>query len=439
MLRLVARCLPVIIVVIAGGAAADPTPEQRRIPDALSDMQAARLLIRAGRLDDARTFLEQAEPADEKGRIERLFALGRIEMRLGLPAKAAQRFEAILAIQPALTRVRLELAHAYLLAGLDDKAREQFRSSLAHELPSTVEAAIDAFLRRIDSRKRWSVSVSAAALPETKRPQRETVLVGGVPFRLDEEARSGSGTGVLLSGGASYSPPVGERLRGVLATSAASKSYERSSWNETTVAAEAGVTRLFEQGSASGGMRVVRLWTAGDPERWSLGPWARLSHRFSKSTRIDVALDADHRRHDEAPTRTRNGWRVAIAPRLAHAFGGQTSIEIEPTLEVVTAKEDHHASRLTGVGATLSHTVAGGMLVSLSASTQVRRHSGPDPLFGSRRVDKTLRVTLKLRHRSWRWQGLRPYVGYSLERTRSTIPVHESRIQGLIAGASFGH
>ena len=312
------RALPAILLVIAGGALADSAPEQTRVPATFSDMQAGRLLIRAGRLEDARSFLEQAKPADEEGRIERLFLLGRIDMRLSMPAKAAERFESILAMQPELARVRLELARAYLLAGRDDRARDHFRSSLAHDLPSTVETAVEDFLLRIDARKRWSVSVSAAMLPDTKRPQRESVLIGGVPFRLSEEARSGSGTGVLLASGASFSPSILGNLRGVLATSAAAKLYERSNWNEITATGEAGVAHVLDRGSASGGVRVTRLWTGGDPERRSLGPWGRLGWRFSDSTRLDVSLGADHRRYDSPVGR--DGWRVAIAPRLAHAL-----------------------------------------------------------------------------------------------------------------------
>ena len=64
---------------------------------------------------------------------------------------------------------------------------------LADELPSSVESAVEGFLRGIDARRTWSMSPSASMLPETRRSDREEVLIGGVPFRLDEDARSSSG------------------------------------------------------------------------------------------------------------------------------------------------------------------------------------------------------------------------------------------------------
>ena len=119
-------------------------------------MQAGRLLIWADRLRGALAFLEQARPSNQEEQIERLFLLGRIEMQLGMPEEAAERFEAILVLRPGLTRARLELARAYYLIGRDDKARYHFSASLADELPSSVENTVEGFLRRIDARKRGS-------------------------------------------------------------------------------------------------------------------------------------------------------------------------------------------------------------------------------------------------------------------------------------------
>ena len=63
----------------------------------ISDLVAARLLMKVGRFEHARAFLEQWRPSSEEGRIERLFLLGRVELELGMPKHAAERFEAILA------------------------------------------------------------------------------------------------------------------------------------------------------------------------------------------------------------------------------------------------------------------------------------------------------------------------------------------------------
>ena len=355
-------------------------------------------------------------------------------MRLGMPLRAAQRFEAILARRPDLVRARLELAEAYFLAARDDKARHHFELSLADELPSSVEAAVEGFLRRIDARKRWSLSFFATMLPETKRPDRDTVLIGGVPFRLNEDSRASSGTGALVSAGASFSPAIADKFHGVFAASVAAKLYERSDWNDITGSGDIGLTRLFDRGTASGGLRIGQRWIGGDSYHRSLGPWARTRLRLSNSTHVDTAFSAVHRMHDTR--RDRDGWRVAVNPRLVRVLDGRTSIEAEPAFEAVGARKRYYRSHLLGLHVTISHAFEGGLIVSLSPGAHIRRYEAEDPLFGRKQVDKTVRLSVRVQHRSLRYGGLTPYIGFSIERNRSNIPIHENRSRGVIFGVS---
>ncbi len=437
LLRL-ARAALAITLAVATGAGADPVRGTVEAPPSLTDMQAARMLIRAGRLEHARAFLTQARPADEEASVERRFLLGRIEMQLGHPGRAAEHFEAILARRPELTRVRLELAQAYYLTGRDDRAKHHFNTSLADDLPSSVEAAVERFLRGIDARKRWSASLSASMLPETRRSDREEVLIGGVPFRLSEEARASSGVGALLSAGASFSPVISDDVRGVLAASAAAKWYERSDWNDVSTSGDIGLSRLTETGSVSGGLRLGRRWVGGDGYQRSLGPWAQMRLRLSGSTHLGLALNAGYRKHDERPDRNggRDGWRLALTPRFLHHPDSRTSIRVEPTFEVTEAETDHHASRSIGLGATIARTFDGGLSVSFSPGLQVRRHASADPLFGTRQLDRNYHLGVRVLHRSLRYRGFAPWIGYTFESNRSNIPIREYRNHGVIAGAA---
>lgn len=400
-------------------------------------MQTGRMLLRAGRLEHARAFLAQARPSDEEEETERLFLLGRIEMRLGLPREAIERFEAILVRRPGLTRVRLELARAYYLTGRDDKAKHHFGLSTGDRLPSSVEAAVDEFLRRIDARKRWSVSVSAAILPESnpaRRTESEEVRLGNVPFRLDKDARSSSGVGKLLGAGVSFSPPIADDLRAALAASAAAKLYERSDWNEISVTGDIGLTRLFDRGNVSGGVRLGRRWIGGDPDHRSAGPWVRAGWRLSPSTRFLLDLSALDRTHDTR--RFLDGWRIAVRPGLRHALDARTLIEAEPDIEIARAETGHNASRRFGFGATVSRAFEGGLTLSVSPAVHFRRYDERHPLFGERRLDRGLRVAIRALHRSLQYEGFAPHVGYSFERTWSSIELYEYRNHGAILGVT---
>ena len=403
----------------------------------ISPIRAGQLLFRAGRIEDARKLLERARPENEEERIERLFLLGLIDARLGFSRRAAQRFETILAQRPELTRVRLELARVYHSLGRDDKARFHFEASLADDLPSSVEAAVEGFLNRIDARKRWSLSLSAAVVPESnpaKRTGRERIRIGGVPFRLNPDARESSGIGYLVTTGASFSPALADDLRGVFAVFSAAKLYKQPDWNDVSLNGEIGLARLFDAGTVSGGLRLGRRWLATDPDRREAGPWMRGRLRLSPASRLEVNLSAvnrDHYRQD-----ARNGWRFSARPAWTYVLRAPTSIETSLDLELVGARERRHASRTAALGITVSHAFRGGLSVSPSLSAQVRRHGGPDPLFLKTRRDRQFRIAVNILHRALQYRGFAPYAGYSFEWNHSNIPINTYRNHGAVFGIS---
>ena len=83
---------------------------------------------------------------------------------------------------------------------------------------------------------------------------------------------------------------------------------------------------------------------------------------------------------------------------------------------------------------TLSRAFAGGLSVALTPAAYIRRHGARDPLFATRQVDRNIRLGVRVLHRSLRYAGFAPYLGYSFEQNRSSIPIHEYRHHGVIAG-----
>ncbi len=428
----VAAAAALLIAACTGAGADGPTP-----PPAPTDMQLGRLLLQAGRLQDAHAFLEQARPAGEEEAVARLFMLGRIEMRLGLPRKAAERFEAILARRPDLTRVRLELASAYFAAKRGDKARHHLEAALADRLPASVEAAVRGFLDRIDSRGRWSWSFSAALAPESNpahRTARRTVRIGGVPWRLDADSRAKSGAGVQVSGGVSFSPVIGDDMRGVLSASGSAKLFRRSAWNDVSVTADIGLALPSDRSSLSGGLRASRRWLGDDAYSRSIGPWMRGSVRVSGRTRVGVASDLVRVAHEDHPDR--DGWRWSARPSLFHALGERSALEVDLDLESVASREKRFGSRMAGLNLTVTHVFEGGLAVSPSFGVWHRRYRGRDPIFDRTRTDTTIRPAVKVLYRSLQFGGFTPHVGYSFETVRSSIALYSYRNHAVLAGIS---
>ncbi len=426
------------MALVAVGAHAEPAETTGQPPAAapeISDLAAGSLLMEAERFEDALVFLKQAQPANEEEAIERRFLLGAVYMRLRQPRKAAEQYEAVLVIRPDLTRVRLELARAHYAAGQDDKAKYHFQLSLGDKLSSSVESVVEGFLNAIDARKRWSAYVSIAALPETnavRRTDRETVQIGRVTFRLNEDAREASGIGTQLSAGGAYFPTVGDGLRGHFALSTAAKLYEQSAWNDIALIGKAGLTRLFNGGSASGGVQVGRRWQGTAEFQSSVGPWAGVDYRLSNRMRVSASTNVDYRKHDERADL--DGWRISLNPVIRYVLDSQTVLEAGPQFELVDARADHRSSRLTGLGVGVSRAFENGITASLAASVQLNGYRGEDPLFGKTREDRIGWLSARVLHRSLQLSGFAPYVGYTYERSTSNIPLHTYRNHGAILG-----
>lgn len=122
---------------------------------------------------------------------------------------AIRIFRSILAQDPDLPRVRLELARAYFLAREWERSRREFFAVLSGDVPETVKANVIKFLRAIDARRGfdWNLSVSVSASPQaTRRFDTDTILVNflGTPVPFEIQRDDSGQYGVDVAGSAEY-------------------------------------------------------------------------------------------------------------------------------------------------------------------------------------------------------------------------------------------
>ncbi len=328
-MRAVMRVAAAVLLLAAAAIHADSDVSTNAAEIEVSDLQAARLLIAADRLQDAHVFLERAQPQNEEEWIERLFLLGSIEMRLGLAENAESRFETILERHPDLARVQLELAVAYYALGIDDKAKLHFKSTLTENLPFSVESTVKEFLRRIDTRKPWSAFFSFSMLPESNALRRSDVTVvsiGGLPFELDQDSRPSSGVGLLFSGGVSHSTILADNLRGLVAVSGATKMYENTELNDVTIVADLGLSQQFGSKSMSEGLRFGRQWIGGKRFRRIFGVWTQFRWQKSRSVEFELPVSVEYYRY--ATQSYQDGVEFSVAPRFDFAINDRTLVGV---------------------------------------------------------------------------------------------------------------
>ncbi|MEP5091947.1 MAG: porin family protein, partial [Paracoccaceae bacterium] len=156
--------------------------------------------------------------ADTTGRsvapeiIEARFLAGLRSLENGRPGRAIEAFSAILALDPTLVRVRLELARAYFAAEQWDRARREFFITLSGDLPESVRRRVLGFIRAIDARRGfdWDLSLGLTNASSGRNYDTDEIrLAFGndiLPFRLNRDTKSQ--LGVRATGAATYRLPL---------------------------------------------------------------------------------------------------------------------------------------------------------------------------------------------------------------------------------------
>jgi tetratricopeptide (TPR) repeat protein len=122
--------------------------------------------MNAGRFKEAYELLK-ANLESNKGDVDTRFMLGQCAARLGNHGEALALYQEILADNPDLPRVRLELARAYLAVGDHAKAKEAFEAVQASNPPPVVGENIQRFLDSIGAQRPWQARIALSFVADS--------------------------------------------------------------------------------------------------------------------------------------------------------------------------------------------------------------------------------------------------------------------------------
>ena len=396
------------------------------------------LIVLAGPWPAAPARADTAEPAALPAQsllIEQRFREGMAALEAGDTETAIRRFTSILADNPRLHRVRLELARAYFVAEDWADARREFFAVLSADVPQAVKDNIIVFLRLIDLRRGWSwdLDVGVRSGPESGRKYKtDTVMLNifgqRLPFEVDRP--DSPDYGAFVNGGLEYRRPLLElesfgapRVSGIARVDAAADLYDDRDFNEL----------LY-----GGNLAAQFSWPR---TTWSLGPdivWRRIDDR-ERERRWGVSTSVEHRlpeglallgrlgwqRIDDNQAEIRDGDLFSGRVGISRSLGGRSSITAIVGVGYFEARvptESYRSGSLQLRGRT---ELGFGLAPTLTLSASRTRYRAQNPFFFNRRNDRQVGVTLEVEKRDLFIGPFSPFVAVGFTRNYSNIEIFE--------------
>ena len=425
-LRLLA--LPIALIAAPGARAQEP-PQAVRLEHLSADdvLAIAGGLIDAGRYDEAQALLDRLAQ-DSAGGIERDFLDGTNALARKNYTRAEAMFRRILAGDPALVRVRLELAQTLFLMKKDEEADYHFRLAIAETPPEAVIRNITRFREAIRARRAWRFNLSFGLAPDTNinsATDKERVEILGLPFQLDPDTRARPGVGVIVAADASVRVWRDSTVPLYLAAYGRMVRYGDKRFNDIYVGGEAGPEFRLSGGRLRVAATGLHRWYGDRVLVTSLGGRLNYDKLIGGKWGFEASLAA--RRNAYARRADVDGWDLEVNLSANRALGASALGFAYADIQRGIAREPGYSNWQARLGFGALKEFRGGVRPQLSLEVGRQINDAPLLLFGRLRRDWRLQASASIYKRDWNIAGFAPSLRVTWTRNLSTVSLYDQK------------
>lgn len=357
------------------------------------------------------------------------FLTGYMALQSGDLDSAVAAFRAVLNDDPSQTRVRLELARAYMMQGKTARADHHFKLAQADQtLPPDIARVVRSARNIIRSKRAWTFNVDIGIAPDTNINNATdangvTLHFGdtALDFTLDEAAKARSGTGVTGLIQAGLRLPVAKRTTLLLDLDLNGTDYGASDFDDYSVQLAAGPElRLSDKLSVSAQALGAQRWYGGRSVSRQVGSRIAMQATLSDVSRVGVQIDA--RRTDAQFDDGYDGWQVGAYASYERVVSRSAVASVSLFVRRDWLDADSYSNTeiggALGIGAELPWGFNAG--ANIGASRAV--YDAAIPIFSAEpRADWRLNGRLTLGNRKVQLLGFSPSITLSANETISRI------------------
>ena len=382
--------------------------------------EAKRALVRGdfGKAEELLGDLEVGEPVEVE------FLRGSVALAREDWITAIERFRAVLARDPDLPRVRLDLAYAMFRAGHDVGAALHFRQALGdEEMPEAARVRALRFLEEIRRRKSWSARISVALAPDTNinaSTRARQVDLFGLPARVSEDAREKAGMGLSVVASAEREADMTDDVRVGMSVDVRTRSYRDRRFNDRVLSLRAGPRVLAGQALEVRPETILEFRRLGGKKySSSTGLGLSASWMAMPAWSVDGAAEAARISYEGVLGR---GTAYGLRTQVSHAAGRAVRMDLHAVARREAVDLAKWSWREWGAGISMTVELPRGFVIGVGPTWRWRVYGAADPAFGEKaRRDRSWAGHVGVSNRHVDVFGFMPRATLRHERRRSTV------------------
>lgn len=392
----------------------------------------AEALIHAKQYQAALPMVEALGQVPEM-RIQQRFLAGYIAIETGDTDGAITSFRSILDENPGQTRVRLELARAYLMTGKEASADYHFRLAQNDEnLPDEIARTIRNTRSILRDQRVWRFSFDFGFAPDTNingATSAETIDINfgpiKLPLQLDENARERSGIGQTAGFSGGVRVKASDRVALLFDADSKIINYNGKEADDIVVQVAAGPElRVARYASLSLQGVGLQRWYGGRLATREYGGRIGYQQALNEGQRLGFELDA--RRTESQLSNAYSGWQLGANVTYEQLIGKSLIASASIFARRDLLNEAGFSSFNYGVNLGIGGELPLGLNAGVSASISRSEFDAPLLLYSTENRDDWRSFgRAYIGSRKIKFLGFSPSIDYNYSRVDSNYDLYE--------------